>query len=272
MRGRTDALPDALYLWADGLFVGSERTWEYVTPGSAAVTSSFALPSTTWFRRVVQLSATPQIYSVYVMSYGYSSGFPRVPNSTPQLPVSIRPPIHNPYDKFTQPQFDEWIGDITSALRKALGKDEEETLTSQPTKPREVDAHSASDTDNDNVEDSFAEWKAMRAKEKGKMRATEDEKDSEYGAQDIYEDSGLHHHAAGNTLEDAIELLSDDDDAEGDQLNAHRAYDDKDHNSGSIERPNSVEEEVEHLCVEGSQPAMPSKPYVPANATGHQGS
>jgi hypothetical protein len=33
---------------------------------------------------------------------------------------SLRPPIFNPYDRFTQPEFDTWIGDITSALRRAL--------------------------------------------------------------------------------------------------------------------------------------------------------
>ncbi|KAJ7209726.1 hypothetical protein GGX14DRAFT_395170 [Mycena pura] len=30
-------------------------------------------------------------------------------------------PILNPYDKFTQPQFDMWVGDLTGALRDALG-------------------------------------------------------------------------------------------------------------------------------------------------------
>ncbi|KAF7298066.1 hypothetical protein HMN09_01027900 [Mycena chlorophos] len=32
-----------------------------------------------------------------------------------------RAPIVNPYEKFTQPQFDAWIGDITGALKDALG-------------------------------------------------------------------------------------------------------------------------------------------------------
>ncbi|KAJ7502943.1 hypothetical protein B0H11DRAFT_611529 [Mycena galericulata] len=49
----------------------------------------------------------------------------------PSLPVARTPfqksasipkaPIVNPYEKFTQPQFDAWIGDITGALRGALG-------------------------------------------------------------------------------------------------------------------------------------------------------
>lgn len=203
-----------------------------------------------------------------------SYAFPRVPNSTPQLPASVRPPIHNPYDKFTQPQFDQWIGGITSALRKALGKEEEETLTSQPTKPREGDAHTVSDTDEDNVEDSFADWKAMRAKEKGKMRATDDKQDSDYGgAQEIYEDSAMQDHAVGNTPDDAIELLSDDDDAEGGELNAHGECNDKDHGGGLIGSFSSVEsdEEVEHPYFGGSQPAVPPKPHVTANVTAQRG-
>jgi hypothetical protein len=207
------------------------------------------------------------------MNYGYSSAFPRVPNSTPQLPASIRPPIHNPYDKFTQPQFDEWVGGITSALKKALGKEEEEIPTSQPTDPREWKARPVSDTDEDNVEDSFAEWKAMRAREKGKMRATEDEQDGESGGvQEIYDDSGIQDHAAGGTPDDAIELLSDDDDTGGEELNAHRGYDDKDRVGGSIENFSSVESDEEYTYFGGSQPIKSQKPYTSSNAAGQQGS
>lgn len=209
------------------------------------------------------------------MNYGYSSTFPRVPNSTPQLPASIRPPIHNPYDKFTQPQFDEWVGSITGALKRALGKEEDEILSSQPMEPREGGACPISDTDEDNVEDSFAEWKAMRAKEKGKMRATEDEQDSECGGvQEIYEDSGIQDHAAGNTPDDAIELLSDDDDAEGEKHGAHRGCDDEDLRGGSIENLSSVEsdEEVEHSYFGSLQPARSPNHYPSANATRQQGS
>lgn len=36
-----------------------------------------------------------------------------------------RAPMLNPYDKFTQPEFDSWIGDMTSALRRALGYEQE---------------------------------------------------------------------------------------------------------------------------------------------------
>ncbi|KAI9508552.1 hypothetical protein F5148DRAFT_1375778 [Russula earlei] len=37
-----------------------------------------------------------------------------------QARVSLRSPLVNPYDRFTQPEFDAWIGDITSALKRAL--------------------------------------------------------------------------------------------------------------------------------------------------------
>ena len=197
------------------------------------------------------------------MSYAYSSAYPRVPNSTPQLPSSIRPPIHNPYDKFTQPQFDEWIGGITGALRKALGQEEDETPAPQATRPREEDAHPASDTDEDNVEDSFAEWKAMRAKEKGKMRATEDEQDSECsGSQGSYEDSDVQGYAAGNTPGDAIELLSDEDDAEGEQVDDPGEYNNEDHGGGLIGGFSPVESDGGgRPHVEKPQPPLPSKTH-----------
>ena len=212
------------------------------------------------------------------MSYGYSPAYPRVPNSTPQLSASasIRPPIHNPYDKFTQPQFDEWIGGITSALKRALGQEEEEPPTSRQTTPREEDAHPASDADEDNVEDSLAEWKAMRTKEKGKMRATEDEQDSEYGgSQESYEVTGVRDLAAGDTPDDAIELLSDDDDAGGEELSDRGEYEDGDHDGDVIESSSSVESdgEAERPYVGGPQPHMsPRSRGVFANTPEKQGS
>ncbi|GBE81296.1 hypothetical protein SCP_0310230 [Sparassis crispa] len=80
-----------------------------------------------------------------------------------------RAPIYNPYDKFTQPEFDAWIGDITSALRSALGKEEPQ---SGPTKQREhADRESSSQDEREYVvEDSFAELRARR-EAKGKERA-----------------------------------------------------------------------------------------------------
>ena len=37
-----------------------------------------------------------------------------------------RAPMVNPYDKFTQPEFDAWIGDMTTSIRRALGFEQEE--------------------------------------------------------------------------------------------------------------------------------------------------
>ena len=207
------------------------------------------------------------------MSYGYSSAHPRVPNSTPQLPSSIRPPIHNPYDKFTQPQFDEWIGGITSALRKALGQ-EEETSTSQATKSCNEDAYPVTDIGEDNAEDPFAEWTAMRAKEKDKMRATEGRQDSEYGgSQESYEGSDAQDHAAGNTPSDAIELLSDENDAEGGEFNDPGAYGNEGHDGGLAESSSSMESdgEVQQPLVGSSQPLAPLKLHAFANAAGQEG-
>lgn len=44
--------------------------------------------------------------------------------------ASLRPPIFNPYDRFPQPEFDAWIGDITSALKRALEHEPEPTVNS----------------------------------------------------------------------------------------------------------------------------------------------
>lgn len=209
------------------------------------------------------------------MSYGYSSAYPRVPNSTPQIPTSVRPPIHNPYDKFTQPQFDEWIGGITSALRKALGQEEEETLVSQPAEPPEEDTYPVSDTEEYDVEDSFAEWKAMRAKEKGKMRATEDEQDSEDGGpQDTCEKSDVRDPTTGKTPEDAIELLSDDDEAEGEDPNGHEEYS-EDRGGGPMGgfSPMESDAEMENRYVGSSKHVVSSRTYDdPTNSARQQGS
>lgn len=210
------------------------------------------------------------------MSYGYSSAYPRVPNSTPQLPTSARPPIHNPYDKFTQPQFDDWIGGITGALRRALGQEEDEIPTSQATQPREEEAHPASDIDEDDVEDSFADWRATRAREKGKMRATEDEQESEYGgSQRSYEGSDVQDHAAGDTPADAIELLSDEDDAEGEEVGVPGGCGDEDNDGALIEdfTPGESDGEARQPYVGISQAPRPSKADgFSVNVTSQEGS
>jgi hypothetical protein len=95
---------------------------------------------------------------------------PPVPRGTPssnsqknRLP---KPPIYNPYDKFTQPEFDAWIDDITGALRRALGQYDE------PKRYEVLDAvwdeGEGASGENEDVNDSFAELRTLRAKEKGK--------------------------------------------------------------------------------------------------------
>jgi hypothetical protein len=114
--------------------------------------------------------------------YQFTPRVPVAPHPTP-LPVSAytsqfqnlaRAPIHNPYDKFTQPEFDAWIGGITSALRKALGQVDEEPP--KVTAPQEDGSLSYPDItvdlslDDYPADDSFAEIKARRVVRKGKAR------------------------------------------------------------------------------------------------------
>ena len=117
---------------------------------------------------------------------------PRVPVPPHPTPLSAtaythpnskakRPPIHNPYDKFTQPEFDAWIGDLTGALKHALGQIEVEA--NDELKPlehaQEVSTGNATtehrpidfdESEDEAVNDSFAEIKARRALGKGKAR------------------------------------------------------------------------------------------------------
>lgn len=94
--------------------------------------------------------------------------YPGAPHSTPSSQdfarTVPRPPIHNPYDKFTQPEFDSWIGGLTGALKRALGREDYQEESSQ--------SRDQVDREDDVVEDSFAEVKARRAA-KGKERATD---------------------------------------------------------------------------------------------------
>lgn len=104
--------------------------------------------------------------------------YPGAPNPTPRsTQKGLRPPIHNPYDKFTQPEFDAWIGDITGALKRALGREEA---------PLPVQRAPSHPTDEEGVEDSFAEVKARRLA-KGKERARDEDLEAE--APPVQEDS-----------------------------------------------------------------------------------
>ncbi|KAI0302373.1 hypothetical protein B0F90DRAFT_1925123 [Multifurca ochricompacta] len=114
------------------------------------------------------------------------------PHSTPTTKpastrASLRPPIFNPYDRFTQPEFDTWIGDITTALRRALHHEAEPEIRSssrhsidlktipdgiggsyiterQTQQPASTEAHG----DESYFEDSFAQIASRKAK--GKAR------------------------------------------------------------------------------------------------------
>jgi hypothetical protein len=84
-------------------------------------------------------------------------------------------PMVNPYDKFTQPEFDAWIGDMTDSLRRALGFEQDEPRLLEKTRINgsanngilEYPQLDLSDQD-ELPDDSFAQLKKRR--EKGKAR------------------------------------------------------------------------------------------------------
>ncbi|KAG6879914.1 hypothetical protein C0992_009578 [Termitomyces sp. T32_za158] len=49
----------------------------------------------------------------------------RMPSHPLPKPRLSQAPQHNPYDKFTQDEFDAWIGGITGALKRALGQEDQ---------------------------------------------------------------------------------------------------------------------------------------------------
>jgi hypothetical protein len=100
--------------------------------------------------------------------------FPRgTPSSASQIAKALKPPIFNPYDKFTQPEFDAWIGDITGALRRALGHTESRTSNVADVaamyggrlserKKHEEEGTEDEAEESEIAEDSFAEVRARR--------------------------------------------------------------------------------------------------------------
>ena len=105
-----------------------------------------------------------------------SPSIPSVPRGTPSSTYrslkARKAPIHNPYDKFTQPEFDAWIGDITGVLRRALGQESFSAATGDHLgKGTEGISDRASEGSSEgslDLEDSFADVKARQAK--GKAR------------------------------------------------------------------------------------------------------
>ena len=114
------------------------------------------------------------------------------PHSTPTAKAthtraSLRPPVFNPYDRFTQPEFDAWIGDITNALKRALDHESEPAVKSPsrhggiwntipdhlggtPSAEERARSPTLSEVHDEEsaVEDSFAQIASRRAK--GKAR------------------------------------------------------------------------------------------------------
>ncbi|KAK2463137.1 hypothetical protein APHAL10511_004792 [Amanita phalloides] len=93
--------------------------------------------------------------------------------NTPRPP---RPPLVNPYDKFTQDDFEKWIGGITSALRNALGHEPHPTVSHHaPPIPHarpdtsEDEYESEADGPNDSLADIRARY-VTRLSNKGKAR------------------------------------------------------------------------------------------------------
>ncbi|CCL99195.1 uncharacterized protein FIBRA_01210 [Fibroporia radiculosa] len=178
---------------------------------------------------------------------------PRYPGAPHPTPASYnssrrvaRAPILNPYDKFTQPEFDSWIDDITGALKRALGR--EDPLAESVTVPDPFDG------DEDVAEDSFAEVVARRAA-KGKERAV-DMGNSEEQPIIIPSDS--------EDEEDAEqwEVPSEDDEDQGSALSAEEGSDGEDEAgqpSGQVFELLSDEDEEEDsrdLAI-SSAPDMP---------------
>lgn len=100
----------------------------------------------------------------------------RIPYDLPAL-KPLKPPVYNPYDKFSQPEFDAWIGDLTDALKGALGRLDDVGqqpasdigLTSVFTDDTAQEADDDDSVDNE-LEDSFADIMARRVISKGKAR------------------------------------------------------------------------------------------------------
>ncbi|KAG6841373.1 hypothetical protein C0991_011713 [Blastosporella zonata] len=102
-------------------------------------------------------------------------------------------PQHNPYDKFTQPEFDAWIGGITGALKRALGQEDQMASHSDPGS-QELDQSYSSDEEeverlveldiqssDEEVEDCFL---PSRRVSKGKARDPRDGPGFGKGGQD----------------------------------------------------------------------------------------
>jgi hypothetical protein len=154
-------------------------------------------------------------------------------------------PIYNPYDKFTQNEFDTWIGGITGALRKALGQEgdgeEQESATQDFTSdlfaPREDDGTEQTPAfepeAQSEAEDSFAETKARVDKGKGR---------------DPREGPGL-----GGKLQPIELLYSDSDEEDGGEEGEEEIEDDEVDEDGEYDWRVYDSEGNGHSDYEGSE-------------------
>ncbi|KAF8070753.1 hypothetical protein FPV67DRAFT_1042057 [Lyophyllum atratum] len=160
-----------------------------------------------------------------------------------QTPKPARSPIHNPYDKFTQPEFDAWIGGITGALRRALGQDDE--VEGQPASNLlEDDTFSTSgdeevqrlveeedDSANEQLDNSLVGYRARRV---GKGKARDPRDGPGFGKGDIDEPI-------------VIGTDSEDEEEEGDEDEAHVEQ------AEQVEEASEEEEEEEEAWDEGDE-------------------
>ena len=135
--------------------------------------------------------------------------------------AKLNPPAHNPYDQFTRPEFDAWIGDLTSRIRRVLAHEEDVAVP-----PAVVSryADTSAFQDDDVVEDSFAEVKARRAA-KGKARAV----DVDESAEEAYVDSIIFVEGeVGDASEASNEDEEDEEDVDEEAEDADEGHDDND--------------------------------------------
>jgi hypothetical protein len=84
-----------------------------------------------------------------------SPHIPQVPHSTP-IRRPPRPPLVNPYDKFSQTEFDDWISTITGTLRKALGHESDEPDRRESASPfNEIHAHPTHHSSTDEEDEEY---------------------------------------------------------------------------------------------------------------------
>lgn len=204
--------------------------------------------------------------------------YPGAPHPTPRSTGKIpRAPIHNPYDKFTQPEFDAWIDDITGALKRALGREDAPSLSSTVKREQQC-----SEEEDGGVEDSFAEVRARRLA-KGKERArAEDLEDEVDDSQQIDEDvwgepfygEGFGSYSEEEEEEDdeevleqreaeVIDLLSDDDE----EVQGAEQDEDEGDEDDEDEGPAVADEEEE---IEGSEIGSDEDPVQQAPFEGDE--